>query len=407
MSPLRPRADPPLVAHFTTSLDMGGSQTMLAKLVEISAGKSRHPRHAVVSLTPPGVLAGRIQACGCPVYDLAMKRGLPTARSLLRLLRITGSLSPDLVQGWMYHGNVAASIAGAVARAPVVWNVRHSLNQLSCESRTTRAILAFSARLARHTAAIVYNSRAAAAEHEAIGFSRERTVVIPNGFDCTRFSPDHSRRMDARKLFGIADGPTLVCMAARLHPMKDHAMLVEAVGRARRAGHDLHLLLVGTSLDAPPPALARMIGEMLPADRVTLIGERTDLSDWLASVDIVALPSAWGEAFPNILGEAMACGVPCVATAVGDSEWIVAQGGIVVPPRDPGAMAHALAEFDGLGPDARRQIGAIGRARVVEHFSLDQVGHQYRRLYERLLSDPAEIKPLPARTGPAIEAPST
>lgn len=394
----------PMVAHFTTSLDIGGAQTMLAKLVEVAAGKGRQPRHSVVSLMPPGAIAARLHACGCPIYDLAMKRGWPTPRSLLRLLRITGSLSPDIIQGWMYHGNIAASIAGAVGRTPVVWNVRHSLNQLACESRTTRALLTLSARMAGRTDAVIYNSRVAAAEHEAIGYPSDRTIVIPNGFDCARFGPDRSARINPRALFNIADGPMLVCMAARLHPMKDHATLVQAVSRARESGHDLHLLLVGPGAEAPPPPLAQLIAELLPADRITLAGQRTDVSEWLAGVDAVALPSAWGEAFPNILGEAMACGVPCITTSVGDCGWIIGEGGIVVPPRDPEAIAKALVGLAEIGHDGRRRIGAIGRARVVEHFSLERIGHQYRRLYERLLAEPTSPRRWQPQPSPSIEA---
>ena len=380
-----------MVMHLTTSLDVGGAQAMLAKLVENAAGISRQPRHTVVSLMQPGAIAARLHAHDCPVYDLAMKRGWPTPSAILRLLRITRAIGPDLAQGWMYHGNVAASVAGAFGRVPVVWNIRHSLNDLGCESRATRMLLKISARLAHRTTAIIYNSQVAAAEHEAIGFPGDRAMIIPNGFDSTRFDPERSRRIKARALFGIPEGPVLICMLARLHPMKDHSMLVRAVARARGAGHDLHLLLVGPGVETPPPSLARAIADAMPSDRITLASERTDISDWLASVDVLALSSAWGEAFPNVLGEAMACGIPCVTTSVGDSAWILDKGGIVVSPRDEVAMGQALADLAEMGPDGRARIGAVGRARVIEHFAIESGGHQYRRLYEQLLTGPAQV----------------
>jgi glycosyltransferase involved in cell wall biosynthesis len=403
MPPLQCHPNPPLIAHLTTSLDMGGAQIMLAKLIEAAAGRSRHPRHSVVSLMPPGTIASRLHASHCSVYDLGMKRGWPTPRALLRLLRIMGAIGPDLAQGWMYHGNVAASIAGAAHRIPVVWNIRHSLNQMSCESRSTRILLALSARMAHRANAIVYNSRTAAAEHEAIGFPSDLTIIIPNGFDCARFNPDRSRSVDVRSLFGISEGPMIVGMVARLHPMKDHIMLVEAVRLARAAGHDLHLLMVGAGLEAPPEALARAIDRALPADRITLADERTDISDWLAGIDVAALPSSWGEAFPNIVGEAMACGVPCVVTSIGDCEWIVGEGGIAVPPRHVDDMARALIHLAEIGPEERRLMGAAGRARVVEHFTLERVANQYRRMYEDVLAEPASVRrheiPIPSLPG--------
>lgn len=395
-------AAPPSIVHLTTSLDIGGAQTMLAKLIETGARRRRHPRHTVISLMRPGPLAARLQACQCPVYDLGMRRSWPSPMTALRLLRTTSALEPDLLQGWMYHGNLAASLVGLAGIAPVVWNVRHSLEDVSVESAGTRRILALSTRLAHRTAAIIYNSRSAAAHHEKLGFPAARTQIIPNGFDCARFDPDRAARVDPRALFGIPEGPILVCMAARLHPMKDHAMLVQAVGRARQAGHDLHLLLVGPGLEAPSALLRRQIAATLPPERVTLVPERTDLSDWLAGVDIVALSSAWGEAFPNIVGEAMACGIPCVATDVGDCRWIVGEGGFVTPARDASAMADALGTLARIGAEGRRHIGLAGRARILETFSLEEIGRQYRRLYEQLLAGPATVSAQPAIFAPNV-----
>jgi glycosyltransferase involved in cell wall biosynthesis len=188
-----------------------------------------------------------------------------------------------------------------------------------------------------------------------------------------------------RTLFGIAEEPVVVAMVARLHPMKDHAMLVDAVARARDAGANLHLLMVGTDLDNPPPALAKLIADRLPAECVTLASERTDVADWLPGVDIVALSSAWGEAFPNILGEAMACGLPCVATDIGDCASILGETGLTVPARSVDAMAAALARIAALGETGRASMGAAARERVVSLFELRQVALQYRRLYAAVL----------------------
>lgn len=389
---LHPRRSPALT-HITTSLDMGGAQTMLAKLIEEGAGQKRHPRHSVLSLMPPGIMADRLHACQCPVYDLGMARGWPTPIACLRLLRTVGALSPDILQGWMYHGNLAATVAGAFAGVPVVWNVRHSLNAIARESRITRLLIAWSARLSRSTQGIIYNSHAAAAEHERMGFAPERTIVIPNGFDCSRFAPDRSRRTDVRSLFAIDAEPLVLAMVARLHPMKDHAMLVDAVGRARQLGKDIHLLLVGTGVDALPADLARHIARVLPPNRITIVGERTDVHDWLGGVDIVALSSAWGEGFPNILGEAMAAGVPCVATDVGDSGWVVGEGGLTVQPGDADQMARAIVRLTAMDPAQRHRIGAIGRQRVIDNFTLEHVSNRYRRIYDTILAGPTSLPP--------------
>ena len=210
-------------------------------------------------------------------------------------------------------------------------------------------------------------------------------MIIPNGFDCDHFRPDPNARQRLCRTFGIDENATIVGMVARFHPMKDPGTLIDAVRRARLAGRDLHLLLVGSGFDRPPPAIAAAIRSGLPKDRVTTVGDRHDVAAWLPGLDILALPSAWGEGFPNIIGEAMACGVACIATDIGDSGWIMGGFGRVVPPRDPEAMAQAIEWLAELGSSGRRQIGIAARARVVELFSLPHVARQYEALYAELL----------------------
>jgi len=194
-------------------------------------------------------------------------------------------------------------------------------------------------------------------------------MVIPNGFDCDRHRPRAGAGEALRARHGVAPGTTLVGMVARLHPMKDPGTLAEAVRLARGQGADIHLLLCGRGMESPPPELARALAEALPQDRLTLVGQSGDLADWMPGLDILALPSAWGEGFPNTLAEAMASGVPCITTDVGDGGWIVGETGRVVPTRDPEAMAAALVELIAMGPEGRQRLGEAARTRVVENFA--------------------------------------
>ncbi len=377
----------PAIQHVTTSLDIGGAQAMLAKLVEVTSGRTTSVKPWAITLRPPGVLASRFVDAGCRIYSLGVRGSMPGPLALLKLLRITTATQPDLIQGWMYHGNLAATIAGftGTRRIPTVWNIRHSLNDIHNETFRTRALLSLSSRLSHLPEAIIYNSRTAMQEHQTIGFCAERSVHIPNGFNCSVFRPDRRRRGQLKAMFGIDPEPLVVAMVARLHAMKDHNNLVEAVARVRQSGLDIHLLLAGPGFDHPPPALLEDIRTALPENRVTLVAERLDVADWLPAVDIVALSSAWGEGFPNILGEAMACGIPCVATDVGDSEWVMGQGGIVVPPRDPEALASALAYLGEAGTDTRHAMGDAGRARLTQYFDMETVTTSYRTLWQTIM----------------------
>ncbi|WP_188762907.1 glycosyltransferase [Sandarakinorhabdus glacialis] len=377
---------PVTVLHIITGLNTGGAETMLAKLVGHPAARRRGLRQEVLSLLVPGTVSERIRAAGIPIHTLGMKRALPGIGSLARLAAIVRRVQPAILQGWMHHGNLAASVAARLqpGRPAVLWNVRHSLADIDVEPRGVRAILRLQARTSHRPRAIIYNSRVAAAQYAAIGFDAGRQAIIPNGFDCTAFAPDPAARGRLRTIFGIGSGAVVVGMVARNHPMKSVDNLIAATALARKAGHDLHLLLVGNGMDSATlmasPATAAALAQ-LPADRMTLSGERADVAHWLPGLDVVALPSSWGEAFPNIIGEAMACGVPCVTTDVGDAGWVVGRTGLVVPPGDIAALAHALGQLARLGASGRRMLGLAARTRAIAEFSLESIAERYAGLY--------------------------
>jgi glycosyltransferase involved in cell wall biosynthesis len=371
------------MVHVITGVTMGGAEMMLFRLLA-RCDRSRFSP-TVLSLLAPGAVGERISAVGVPVLTLGMRQERPLSRAMLRLIPIARSLRPSLLQGWMYHGNLAASACALLSgrRLPVIWNVRHSLHDLRCENRLTRGFIRLGAALSASTRAIIYNSRLSASQHEALGYDADRTVVIPNGFDCRLFRPRPEMAQRLRHEAGIDPGRVVVGMVARYHPQKDPFSLIKATALLAQRGVDVHLLIIGTDFDAGNAPVVRAIAQAGLAGRISLLGERHDIPDLVAGLDIATLPSAWGEGFPNVLGEAMACGVPCVATDIGDSAWIIGRTGIVVPPRDPEALAEALARLVALGDDGRRQLGAAARARVIEHCEVDDIVARYAALYER------------------------
>jgi len=189
-------------------------------------------------------------------------------------------------------------------------------------------------------------------------------------------------------------------MVARNHPMKDVPNLLAAFARMYQVRPDAHLLIVGEGMDSPSAAASRMLAS-LERSSWTLAGHRGDVPAWLGGLDLLALPSAWGEGFPNIVGEAMVCRVPCVATDVGDAAWLIGDTGRVVPPRDAVALGKALLELAELTPAARHAMGQAARARIEEHFALPAIVREYASLcweYGRPPHLPAATSGL-ARTG--------
>ena len=358
---------------------------MLQRYLAHASASGRHAHeHHVVSLTAPGPVGAAIEAAGVPVLGLDQRPGRPSALVPARLRRLVRELRPDIVHAWMYHANLTASLSCWGLGVPVIWGVHHSLEDPARETRATRAVLRASVPLSRRVDAIVYCSSVSRAQHERHGFAAGRALVVPNGTDTAVFRPDDRVAREARArlldLVGLHGSPVVIGHFARAHPMKNQGALVRATADLVARGHDVHTVIVGEN-QTRAEAAAEV--ERLGLDgAVTLLETRDDVAALVPGLDVYALPSAWGEAFPLAVGEAMAAGVACVATNVGDSAWLVGKTGRIVPPGDEAALTAALEEMVLMGRDARSRLGARARERVEENFSLERHVAAHDRLFE-------------------------
>jgi glycosyltransferase involved in cell wall biosynthesis len=368
-----------------TTLQTGGAQMMLYKLL---AGMDRSRFDpTVICLGGTGRPGAQISALGVAVHVAEMSPTRPSPRSLWRLCRWVRDLRPGLIQGWMYHGNAAASFAQCLAfrRIPVLWSIRQTVYSLRDEKARTAAVIRLSARISRRTFRIVYASRVSADQHEALGFAADRTTIIPNGFDCDQFKPAPHARHVLRKDLNVGEDAILIGLINRFHPMKDHATFLKAADMISRTNRTTHFVLAGQGINSQNAVLMEMAERPHLRGRIHFLGKRYDIPELTAGLDIATNSSAFGESFPNVIGEAMACGVPCVVTDIGHSAAIVGETGLVVPPRNPAALAAAWTRLVDAGAPERAKLGATARQRVKRNFSLDLVVRQYEALYEEAL----------------------
>jgi len=230
----------------------------------------------------------------------------------------------------------------------------------------------------------VYNSAVSRAQHAKFGFHDARGVVIPNGFDTSVFARDPDARSQARGELGIAEEALAIGLVARVHPMKDHANFLRSAARFAAEHAKAVFVLVGDGADQSNPELTGLIDELQLRDKVRLCGRRTDIAAVDNALDIASSSSSWGEAFPNAIAEAMACGTPCVATDVGDVRDIVGEAGVVVPPRDPVALSEGWARLATLGAGGRREMGQRARQRIIDRYSLAANARAYAGLWRSL-----------------------
>lgn len=371
------------VAHVTTALVTGGAQSMLAKLIE--AGRDSH-QELVVSLVPGGGLRDRVAAAGASVRDLGLAPGRVSAAALWHLARLLREWRPDVIHGWMYHGNLAALLGARVTstRVPVIWNIRHSLHDLQLEKRATRFAIRIGSPLARLASAVVFNSAVSATQHTSLGYRCRTVAVIPNGFDAARFRPNLSAREQLRAECRVDPDTFVIGHVARHHPMKDHHTLFRAAAALKDRGINVKILLAGEGITPDNRSLQLQIRSAGLAASAVLLGERADMPDVMAALDVLVLCSAWGEGFPNVIGEAMAVGIPCVATDVGDCRSLLGGIGSVVPPGDVDALVKSLAELASLSAEQRSVIGLASRERIVRDYALPAIARRYHSLYRGL-----------------------
>lgn len=356
---------------------------MLVKL--LSRMEGGRLSNVVITLTDQDALRPGVEDIGIEVHSLGMRRGRPSASGLYRLVRILRRERPLILQTWLYHADVLGSLAAKIVGIPVcVWNLRVSQIEMDRYPRVTRWALRAGARLSGWPDLVVVNSSAGRDAHQAAGYRPRRWRVIGNGFDAGRFHPDPRARLGFRESLGLGDH-FLVGLVARYDPMKDHATFFAAAEIFLKTSPEARFILAGSGVDRTNPALNSMIERCGLGDRVTLLGERADMPAVLPALDLVTLSSAFGEGFSNAVGEAMACGIPCVVTDVGDMARVVGDTGRVVPPRNPEALAAAWRDLESMGREGRLRLGAAARRRIETSFELSGIVRSYERTYLELV----------------------
>ncbi|MBX6365366.1 MAG: glycosyltransferase [Gemmatimonadetes bacterium] len=338
----------------------------------------------VVSLADEGTFGPAIRELAIPVLALGMRPGLPDPRGLIRLRRELARSRPHILLTWMYHADLLGTLAARMTGVPVLaWSIRRAGTEWRHLPLATCAVIGLLARWSARPDVVLVNSFAGKDAHARIGYRPRRWEVIPNGFDTTVFQPCAACYAHLRSEIGVAPATVLVGLVARYTPIKDHDTFLRAASRIGVAMPDVHFVLAGSQVEPSNAVLASRVRELGLAGRVHMLGDRRDLPHVMPALDVLAL-SSLSEGMPNVVGEAMAAGVPCVVTDVGDAARLVGRTGLVVAPRDDEALAAALSRLVALGREGRRRLGEAARRRIQEEFDLDAVCARYATLLAEL-----------------------
>lgn len=371
----------PKITHIITGLDVGGAERSLYNLLSNDLGKAAS--HSVISLRNEGTYGPKICELGHETNCLHVSSKSPF--NVVNLRRLIRQTNPDLIQGWMYHGNIATYFAQWLNTSEVkqAWNIRHCLYDIRDEKPVTQFAIRLGARQSQRADAIIYNSQLAQTQHEKFGYAQAKSQLIPNGFDTSLWGPNAKNRQRIRTELSLDDNNVAIGFVGRNHPVKDLPNFLEALKKVMSQNPEVHAVIVGRDCEITRPDLAQHYAA-LNRNRIHILGQRADVPEIMNGLDLFCLSSA-AEAFPNVLGEAMASGLLCISTNVGDAAFVMADTGILVPPRAPQALADGLLSALSFSKSERQNKGTSARARVERNFSLTSTNDQYISLYGNLL----------------------
>lgn len=367
------------VLHVIVDLDVGGAESMLKRLIE--SNPATIPETAVISLTSLGVIGETLRARGVCVYTLEMSSFWHFPIILWRLLRLIRLYRPTIVQTWMYHADLLGGLAARLAGTrSVVWNVRSTAipqGPLSVTFWLVRLCAICSYYIPER---IICCANSAKAAHVKLRYAAHKMIVIPNGYDFFVFESDLNSRMKTRLDLGLDDSDIVIGVVGRFDPLKDFRNFVSAASYINAQQGDVRFLMVGRGNEWSNATLRGWIERAGLVKSFHLIGQQADVANSLAAMDIFCLSSV-NEAFPNVLAEAMAMGLPCVVTQAGDAADILGDNNFVVPVKDPVSLADALLRMCRLDPVDRKMLGERNAKKVREEYGIEKIRQKYEEVY--------------------------
>ncbi|MCH2244479.1 MAG: glycosyltransferase [Crocosphaera sp.] len=360
-------------------LNTGGSQKQLTTLVK--ALDKKKFEITVLTFYSGGVFEKDLHDTNVNLISLSKTSRWDVWGFLGELIRTLSEVQPDIIHGYLSLPNVLTMLLKPLfPKTKMIWGVRCSDRNLSRYDWLSKASFQLESRLSPLADLIIVNSHTGKSYHIDYGFPSKKMVVIPNGIDTEYFKPAPDGRIKVRKEWGISEDRVLIGLVGRLNPIKDHATFLEAANLLLEQRDDVHFVCVGSGSETYTETLHQLADKLGISEQVIWAGARDDMPAVYNSLDIACCCS-YGEGFPNVVGEAMACGIPCVVTDVGDSAWIVRDTGIVVPPKNPLALAKA---WKSCMERDNQEISLQSRLRIIEHFSVQELANQTEKLLEKL-----------------------
>ena len=364
----------------TTGLEVGGAERAIYNLV--LGGIEKMGDVHLVSLRGEGYYGKLFKSRGISVTCLNLQNPINLFPSLIRITLFIKKFKPNIIQGWMYHGNLFSLFASRLIypKAKVYWGIRQSLYNIKREKFITRIIIRLCSLFSSYADCIIYNSVKSKGQHESFGFNSENGIFIPNGFNIKVWKRSKSISKALRIKYGIKKNNFVIGYVGRFHPMKNIPMMLKALNEILKANKNVLFLIAGENTGRDNQILNDHYNQ-LPSKQVISLGVRHDIPAIMSCLDLLCLTSSWGEGFSNTIGEAMSSGVPCISTDVGDSSSIIGKTGWVIKPNDIKALKAAINSAIRESSELYQSRSLASIARVSDNYQLKKIIKKYIKIY--------------------------
>ena len=376
------------ILHIIGNLDQGGAEKVLYDLV-LNSDRSKF-EHTVVSVSDLGYYGEYLLSAGIECYQLKVAKF--RLFRVFKIFKVIKNTSPDIIQSWMYHSNLFTVILKLIWHKNIIWGIHSGGLFTEIGKKSTILVRVLGALFSKVPTKIIYCAESAAVEHLKDGYDKTKTKIITNGYDLTKYDKQSSELANQiRRRFGINEDTLVIGSVGRFHPVKDHKNLLDALKVVKNSGKKFKLIMIGSNLDYKNQVLMKWIKDNGLVNDIHLLGVREDLEILYPVMDVCVLSSR-SEAFPNVVCEAMASGVPCVVTDVGDAARIVGETGYVVPKQNPKILAEMIIKMIEIGKEERIQLGIRARKRMEENYSLPKMIMKYENLYLEIANNNISLK---------------
>ncbi len=360
------------IVHIITGLGDGGAEHTLYKICKYD----KLNKHFVISLKNPEKYYSLLNKLGIKIYCLNFK--IYSIIKFIYLIKFLKNLKPDVVQTWLVHGDFIGGIAARLAGLKnIIWNVRYSNLEFGKAKFTTILIIKILCKLSFFIPRlIIVVSKSAKKTCKELGYDAKKLYLIANGYDLSVIKSFKVQKI--RSKYKIKKKIPLIGKVARYDKKKDHTNLFNALNLIKKKNIKFHCFLVGKNIDKNNLNLINQINKLKLSNCIKLLGQKNNIIEIMNEIDLLVQSSSYGEGFPNVVAEAMACGTPCVVTNVGDAAFIVGKTGWVVPSKNPQKLASAIEKALSFIKKNSFKKNNKPRLRIKKNFSIKKMLNQYR-----------------------------